>query len=54
MSTKKFLITLFAVIFGFAIVFSLVKVFKPSKVELSNYEEYAEYINAFTSGYISR
>lgn len=54
MSTKKFLITLFAVVFGLALVFSLVKVFKPTKPELSNYEEYSEYINAYTSGYISR
>ena len=54
MSNKKFLITLFAVVFGFALVFSLVKVFKPTKPELSNYEEYSEYINAYTSGFISR
>jgi len=54
MNTKKLLISILILILGVAFVFSLVKIFKPSKPELSNYEEFAEYINAFTSGYISR
>ncbi len=54
MNTKKLLFTILFLIIGLVLVFSLVQLFKPSVKELSRYEDFAEYLNAYTSGYISR
>ncbi len=54
MSTKKLILAIVTFLVIFSVVFAIVHFSKTEKKKLSSYEEYAEYISAFTSGHISK
>lgn len=54
MKTKQLLIIIVVLLVLIVATFAITQWVKSGKKELSKYEEYAEYITAFTSGYISK